>query len=175
MKKIISIALVLVIMLNSILFGVIYFVLKGELKKDFLSVLNIKDSGLQITSVTSEDIKMNPKIVLLEYGELKIDGEYFDIFKTEQINGKTIYYCISDKNEEHLEIAFNNFLSSSSKNFASKTTLNLLKLISISGFPVSFNDNSIIPHFKTDSVMTIYGLQDAIVKIPTPPPELLFS
>lgn len=161
-------------MLNSMLFGIIYSVLKGELKKDFLGILNVKDSGLPVTCVTSDEIATNPKIVLLEYGELKIDGEYFDIFKTEYVNGKTVYYCISDKNEEHLEKAFNNFLSSSAKNIASKTTISLLKLINISGFPVLFHDNSLIPHFKADSVITEYGLRDAVVKIPTPPPEIHF-
>ncbi|MCE1165184.1 MAG: hypothetical protein LWX07_07265 [Bacteroidetes bacterium] len=172
MKRIVSIFLVFLIVLNSVFFGVLYFIAKSELKKEFLSSLKISDYNLPVTIVTSDDINSNPDIVALENDEIKINGRYFDVFKTVSVNGKKTYYCISDKNEEQLEKAFNNFLFSSEKNTTSKTAQTLMKLISMSGYPASFYYNSISTRLIAYPVADNFSLLDALIKIPTPPPEV---
>lgn len=174
MKRVISISLILIVITNSILFGLIYVVIKGKLKNEFLSTLDLRDKDTPVTKVTSDDIS-NQNITVLEDDELKINNEFFDVFKTEYVDGKTIYYCFSDDNEEHLEKALNNFMSFSLKNFSSKSVVSLFKLLNIIAFPVSFQNNSIIPFLKTKSIVTKYNLQEVTLSIPTPPPEIIFS
>lgn len=171
MNRIVSILLVFIVLLNSVLFGVFYFLAKSELKKEFLAQFNMNESNLPVTIVTSDDINQNNKITALENDELIIDGQYYDVFKTDVEGGKKIYYCISDKNEEQLEKAFIGFLNSSAKNSSSKTNSNLLKLISMSGFPASFQNNTISHRYMKYPVNDNFNLRDALIKIPTPPPE----
>ena len=175
MKRVVSISLILIIITNSILFGLIYIVIKGKLKNDFLSNLDLRDKDVPVTKISSDDIVSNLNITVLEDDELKINNEFYDIFKTEVIDGKTIYYCFSDDDEEHLENALNNFLSFSLKSFSSKPVVSLVKLLNTVAIPVSFQDNSVIPQLRTNQTTDKYNLQDVIIRIPTPPPELIFS
>ena len=175
MKKITSISLILVIVLNSILFGIIYIGLKGILKNDFLNSLDYKIDTVPITKLTSDDINTNINITVLDNDEIKIGNEFFDIYKTEFENGTTIYYCISDKNEEYLEKALCNFLFSSTNAFSGKLVKILIKQINFTGFPVSICYNIIVPHYKKDSIESRFKLQEAVINILTPPPEQLFS
>ena len=175
MKRIVSILLVFIIVLNGVLFGLYYYAAKIKLKNDFWSSVDFKDDSVPVTKVSSDDINSNLNITVLENDELKIDGEFFDIIKTEIIDGKTIYYCFSDDNEDHLEKALTSFLSFSLKNFSSKPSVTLLKVINIVGIPSTFQDNLEVPQFKTKSFITKYNLYEGVLKIPTPPPEYLFS
>lgn len=175
MKRIVSILLVFIIILNGVLFGLIYYAAKLKLKNDFWSSVDFKEDSVPVTKVSSDDINSNSNITVLENDELKINGEFFDIIKKENVDGKTIFYCFSDDNEDHLEKALSNFLSFSLKNFSSKPSVTLLKIINIVGIPAAFQDNLVVPHFKTNSFITKYNLYEVILKIPTPPPERLFS
>jgi hypothetical protein len=167
--------MVFIIILNGILFGLFYYTAKIKLKNDFWSSVDLKEDGIPVTKVSSDDINSNLNITVLENDELKIDGEFFDIIKTEIIDGKTIYYCFSDDNEEHLEKAMNNFLSLSLKNFSSKPSVTLLKVINIVGIPAAFQENILVPLINANSFITKFNLYEVVLKIPTPPPEHLFS
>jgi hypothetical protein len=175
LKRIVSILLVFIIILNGVLFGVFYYAAKIKLKNDFWSSVNLKEDGVSVTKVSSDEINSNLNITFLENDEIKINGEFFDIIKTEIIDGKTIYYCLSDDNEEHLEKALTNFLSFSLNNFSSKPSVTLLKVINIVGIPSTFQENLLVPHFKVNSFITKYSLYEVVLKIPTPPPEPIFS
>ena len=114
LRNLISILLICVIVVNSIMFGVVYIFLKGNLKKEFLSNLDTEINEIPVTKITSADIDVNADIVILENDELRIGDEFFDIYKTEFINGMKVYYCLNDKNEIFLDKAFSDFLSSNS-------------------------------------------------------------
>lgn len=175
MKRIISILLIFLIALNSILFGIVSILVKEKLKNDFLTYLKYKDDDSTVTKISSDDISSNPNITIMDNEELMIGDEYFDIYKTEIINGKTIYYCIGDDNEEHLQKTLNIFLSFSLKNFSSKTIRTYLKTINIKCIPLTVQYKSILPGLNTDFFSSMYNLQKVIVKTPTPPPEKIFS
>ena len=175
MKRIVSILLVFVIILNGVLFGMFYYAAKIKLKNDFWSSIDIKKESIPVTRISSEDIYSNLNIKVLENNELKIDGEFFDVIKTEFIDGITYYYCFSDDNEAHLEKALANFLSSSLNNFSSKPSVTLLKVINIVGIPATFQENLMVPYIKINSHITKYNLYEVVLRIPTPPPEFLFS
>lgn len=175
MKRIVSILLVLIIILNGILFGLFYYAAKIKLKNDFWSNFDVNENCISVTKISSDDINSSLNITVLENDELMIDGKYFDIIKTEIIDGKTIYYCFSDDNEEHLEKALTNFLSFSLKSVSSKPSVTLIKVINIVGIPAAFQENLVVPHFKINSFITKYNLYEVVLKIPTPPPEPIFS
>ena len=173
-KKLISILVICIIILNSLLFGIIYIAIKGELKKDFLSSLSYKIHTIPFTVVTSDEIETDRSIEMLDNDELKIGNVFYDIFKTELIDGKTTYYCFSDKNEEYLEKTLTNFLTSVLQHQNSRS-LNIVKLIKFPGFPVKNINIDIVPQYITSKPFTIYSFVEVVQRVPTPPPELVNS
>lgn len=166
--------LINVIILNSLLFGVIYIAAKGELKSIFLNSLDSKIHHIPVTKLTTDDIASNSNIEMLDNDELKISGVYYDIFKTEVIDGKTTYYCFNDKNEEFLEKTLTSLLSNPLKSTNARS-LNIVKLIHLSGFIVHNSANTIVCQYANKIPVNIFNLKEVVLRIPTPPPETPFS
>lgn len=169
MRKTISIILIFVLVQNSILFGLIYITLKANLKSEFVARLSPNDKNIVV--INYDSYVDGEKIQYLNEEELKIGNEFYDIVKTETINGKKIIYCINDKEEESLDKSFMDFLASAlglkSRN-ASKVFSELcmktaipLKELELNNFPV----NRII------FTINYYPIIQTYLKIPTPPPK----
>ena len=176
LKKYISLFLVIMLILNAGGYFFIYLGLLSNFKSEASKRINdfIDDSEMTLIKVPNGDYAaMN--IHWTEDNEFEMDDEMYDVFKTENINGVVFLYCLSDKNEDNLNIAFSHFIDQFSKqgdrNLIS-TILNIYLALSTPALApdISF---SIFQNDYTEFIPIYKSLYESIsISITTPPPRV---
>ena len=117
-------------------------------------------------------------IELINKNEILVDGKLFDIVKTEIKDGKTLYYTLSDKEEDEYQLELTDWENNNSqeKSMPGKTiNLHLLKYFTVEKYQSSVLYCSI--HFrgnaKTGSDSFLY--KSPYKNIFSPPPDNLLS
>jgi hypothetical protein len=120
-----------------------------------------------------EKISDNPNINWEEKNvEFELAGQMYDVIKSEEINHKLVYYCISDHKESSLLLLYNSCIQKNSKGHHQKNNKIELKYISIEGeFPNSTQKKNV---FFTSFDFPIYfnsNLSSIYLKVEGRPPK----
>ena len=124
MKKIFSIALVLVFFYSFIgfylNFAIEQYVIKEQVKEKIIR--NLPDNELTIIRISSH---VNGKITWIEDGkEFRLEGNLYDVVKIKEEKGSISYYCFCDVKESKLLANLDNLVKDQSDHSKSKTNLN---------------------------------------------------
>jgi hypothetical protein len=175
LKKITSIFLIFLLLLDSCGFFIVYLELSHHFKQEASSKINdfIPDNQLEIIAFhLSELTKTNSPLRILENDEIKINEALYDVYKKE-IKGDSVYfYCINDANENILETAFTIYVDTKTQDTSKNIPLHniLVNIFKVAIVPLeinySYNQSSIKFTTHIDYLFTQYA-----VDIPTPPPK----
>ncbi len=175
MKKYISLILIVILTLNAGGYFFIYLGLQFNFKNEASKRINdfIPDSEMTLINVPQGDYTANG-IEWTEDNEFEMNGEMYDVFKTENVNGDVYLYCLADKNEDRLNSAFSNFIDKCSKSTEKnivKTILNLYLTLSTPALAPELTYTPVQNEF-TDLVITYSSLYESVFPgINTPPPR----
>jgi len=107
-RKCISICILVTILVSQYGHYCFYAMEEIQLRSEFN---NRMASNLPLSSL--EKIEESDQITWKEDGkEFFLDGELFDIVKTEKVGAKSFYYVLNDKAEKELDTEFNKILKS---------------------------------------------------------------
>lgn len=111
-----------------------------------------------------------------ENKEFWFDDELYDIIRIEEKQGKKYYYCLSDKNEQHIIATMDNLIISNNRSPINQTSKDLLVLIfqpAIISTYISVNLKTTISSIftKYPPILSFYCSPFGL-KI-SPPPEVL--
>lgn len=175
MKKITSIFLVLLLILDSCGFFIVYIELSNHFKQEATSKINdfIPDNQLEIIAFPlSELTNANSSLQFTEENEIKINNELYDIYKKE-IKGDSIYfYCVNDANENILEKAFTSYVENKIQDCSKNIPMHniLVSIFKVAIVPIEINYD-----FNQTSIKFIthinYLYPQYSIDIPTPPPK----
>jgi hypothetical protein len=153
---------------NSIGYIFAYYQLGYIFKQEAIYKISHKDWTGKVTII--ED---SPSVEKTEYNEIKFNGMDYDIIKKEIRNGKIIFYCLSDEQENNLHKIFINHVENNTGSAASVPVKNILSnIFSDILIPTSnpiINKVSSIEY--TVHKIVYYKLPD--LKIFTPPPQFI--
>lgn len=175
MKKYISLILIVILTLNAGGYFFIYLGLQCNFKDEASKRINdfIPDSEMTLIKVPQGDYTVKG-IEWTEDNEFEMNGEMYDVFKTENVNGDVYLYCLADKNEDRLNSAFSNFIDKCSKSTEKnivKTILNLYLALSTPALAPELTYSPVQNEF-TDFVITYSSLYESVFPgINTPPPR----
>jgi hypothetical protein len=173
LRKVISILLLTVFLHDNICFLVLFKVMqirvKHEIKREIES--NIPFSELILIEINSQNIE---ELNWLKFGkEFRLNGNFYDIVKTEYSGTKTKFFCINDKKERDLFKNLDSMILKQIMNHFNSNNI-LQKLINkTSSQYLSQIINIIIP--KTILFHTIISsikYTSFLREIPSPPPKL---
>jgi hypothetical protein len=168
LKKFTQILLSALFLFNSIGYIFAYYQLGYIFKQEAIYKINHKGWTGEVTII--ED---SPTIERMDVNEIKSNGMIYDIIKIEIRNGKTIFYCLSDEQENNLYKVLLNHVENNTGSTSSAPVKNILRNI-ISDILIP-STNSVVTEVTSieysANKKTCYKLPD--IKIFTPPPQFL--
>jgi len=166
MKRITSISVALVFLFNTAVYFFLYPVMMDHLKERFDEEKERKEYGY---NRVFEVIDGQPAdFIFMDGKEIKADGSMFDILKVEREEGKTVYYCYHDKEEENLE---NGLLdrskdkSGTARHQLRTIPLNIFLIPRLSNDYCSTQNKIIFPSF------VLHNIKFSFREVITPPPN----
>ena len=175
MKKITSIFLIFLLLLDSCGFFVVYIELSNHFKKEAATRINdfIPDSKLEILAFRLSELSgASSHVSILDNNEIKFNDELYDVYK-KVIEGDSVYlYCVNDANENILETAFTIYVDSKTQDNSKNTPIHniLANVFKVAVIPVVFNGSYYQSSIKfTTKIVYLFPQHSA--EIPTPPPK----
>ena len=175
MKKITSIFLIFLLLLDSCGFFLVYIELSSLFKQEATAKINdfIPDNQLEVIAFhLSELSNASSSLRILENNEIKINDALYDVYK-KVVTGDSIYfYCINDANENILESAFTIYVDTKTQDTSKNIPLHniLVNIFKVAIVPLEFNYS-----YNQSSIKFIthvdYLFPQHAVDIPTPPPK----
>ena len=168
MKKLTQIVLSALFLFNSIGYIFAYYQLGYIFKQEAIYKINHKYWTGEVTII--ED---SPSVEKTDINEIKFNGMDYDIIKKEIRNGKIIFYCLSDEQENNLHKVLIDHVENNTGSAASTPIKNILSnifsdiLIPTTNSVVTEDTNIEYSVYK----LVYYKLPD--IKIFTPPPQFI--
>ncbi len=174
MKKILSLFLVICIGLTLAGFYPVFVALQHQTRQAIKHRIKLGVPEKDIHKFTfAENEKIN---WVRPEKEFRLNNEMYDIVKQESRDGKTIFYCINDKEEKALFTLLDDLVKQQMNDGNSpkgKTTHLLMKL-----FSQPYISPELIPIIPHQSITQLYfehqfSVQQLFAGLDTPPPELV--
>ena len=154
-----------------IVFKATQFAIKKEIKN--IIKHGVPDKNLSLIKVSVDDAKKQAEMEWLEDHEFRYQGQMYDVVRSYTSNDTSYFYCINDKQEEHLFSALDKHIGQHSK----KTDANSSKALNIyKNIIRDFVINTKISIRPVSWYLLFSNVQVNIPTwfskdIPTPPPE----
>jgi len=166
-KKYISILLCSILIFNTTLYFVLIPFLIDSLKERFDD--EESEEIYEISRIFEVYDNKPHDFIFIDKKEIKADGDMFDILKVERKEGKTVYYCYHDKEEDNiLKNLWDNPLNKGNRQ-KHNIQLRPLAPFVVQGINIdcyNLQNNGTIPGYITQHLQMIY------YDIATPPPNL---
>jgi hypothetical protein len=175
MKKITSILILLIILLNLPLVMINHYIEKQSIRKDVKLYLlsNPPLNKLEKLEIHKDIIKSsNSLFQWIHKHEFRYMGKMYDIFKQERNGDNYIFYCINDKKEEALFEKFSDYLDGSG--FTANLKSNIIRNLSGMFFALFYEKmqlNLYPPYLKNINTNKIIHFLSFIFDIDPPPPK----
>jgi hypothetical protein len=175
LKKITSIFLIFLLLLDSCGFFIVYIELSNLFKQEASAKINdfIPDNHLEIIAFhLSELTNTNSPLRILEDNEIKINNELYDVYKKEVKGDSVYFYCINDANENILESAFAVYVDTKTQDNSKNTPIHniLANILKVAVIPSEFNNSYYQSSIKFITHIVCLFPQHSF-DIPTPPPK----
>jgi hypothetical protein len=176
LKKVISYILICLVFFNSFGYLFVYYELQHLFKSEafgkldnFINInelVSIKINKKDFSSCNNGEIEFNDK-------EISYNGFMYDIYKIDEDKDFYLLHCLSDKNEDNLNLVFKKFIDDNLQNTsANKTYSNLLKDFRITTYtPEYFTYKNFNNPTYNNFIQGNYLINHTL-EIPTPPPKL---
>jgi hypothetical protein len=168
MKKYISIILICTLIFNATLYLVFVSSLINRLKERFDD--EDSDKSYEINKIFEVYDNKPGDFILLNNREIKADGEMFDILKIEKKEGKTVYYCYHDKEEEYIQKNLDNSPTNKSRQRHSFQLQSLTPFV-VKGNKTEYSNSQVKIAFPSS---TVKQTKMVFYDILTPPPKFCF-
>lgn len=172
MKKLISIGLSLLIVLNTFGFNLIVIFLMQESRSENLEIIEEHPETVAVKNIITFSLKYdNPEFI--NSGEIRYKHEMYDIMYKMDKEGDTILYCVNDAKESKLHAAFRsiNELNDNPASVPDHIAFTILKNLLKNYLPVP--GNKLIQNYNT-RCFCLAGLHSIPSVIPEkiyPPPQ----
>ena len=173
LKKIFTLFVVALLILNSAGYVVVYFQLKSTFKKDARQKLENFFKKEDLTTIVLSKYEFeneNENFHFVEPHEIKYYGKMYDVSKIEHSKDSVIITALSDEKEDNLNSLFAQLFSRNLNDKYSKTASILKLIITDAGLPIEFNG---ISSWREDICFTFIfvPLLEKFFDIPSPPPK----
>jgi hypothetical protein len=174
MKKIISFILGFLILLNTFGFNMVFIFMLQETKTENFEIID-KHPG----SITAEDMivlnSSRDNIEIVNSREIRFENEMYDIVSKKMVGADCYYYCLRDKKDTKLHIAFSSLNDLNDK--ASRTPANLANTIlkNLLKNYLPFSHTTLIANYKSLQLIVSenFLIPDIIIKPNFPPPQVV--
>lgn len=170
-----SILLILLIIFNAGGYFFAYYQLENYFKQiafnridDYISIEKLEKIELDNKSLFKG---LNGKIKMINDREILYNGKMYDIYMIEIQNGKSVFYCVSDENEDIIHNAFIDYLNENNNKNDVKSVTNIIKIfITLALMPNHTNFNRIL-FYNNLSLSYNISYKKIIIDTPSPPPK----
>lgn len=168
MKKLISLTLSILIVLNTFGFNLVVIFLIQETQKENLEIIDDHPETVSERAIISFSLKFDePEFI--NSREISYNNEMYDIIFRQNLKDDTILYCVSDKNETRLRTAFRsiNGLNDNPASIPDHISFTILKNLLKNYLPV--------PDSKTrEKFNSLRFFAAGILSVPSVIPERIF-
>lgn len=105
MKKLVSLALSILIILNTFGFNLIVIILIQESRTENLEIIEEHSGSVVGDDIIPISLKYDRPDMINSH-EIRFNNEMYDIVYKKQINGDIIFYCLNDEKDTRLHTAF---------------------------------------------------------------------
>jgi hypothetical protein len=166
LKKFTQILLSSLFLFNSIGYIFAYYQLGYIFKQEAIYKINHKNWTGEVTII--ED---SPLVEKLDISEIKFKGMKYDIIKKDFINGKVLFYCLSDEQENNLYKVLMNHVENNTGSTSSTPVKNILSNI-ISDILIPISNPNVIESVNFEySAHKLIHYKFPDLKVYSPPPQ----
>ncbi len=172
MKKILSIALTCLIILNTFGFNLLIIFMINESSAENLEMIDEKPESIPANAIVVLD-QHNNKIEVLNSREIRYENEMYDVVCRESSGSNTYYYCLKDEKETELRTVFsslNENTNNGSSNPAHRIILTLKNLLK-NYLPVNADHLNSYNNINQFHNINSFNLPLIILIPNSPPPE----
>jgi hypothetical protein len=168
LRKFTQIILAALFLFNSIGYIFAYYQLEYIFKQKAIYKINHHCLSDEVTII--ED---SPSVKKTDFNEINFNGMDYDIIKKEIRNGKIVFFCISDEQENNLHKVFINHVENNTDSKSSTPVKNILNnIFSDILIPVS-NSNVVATSNIEYTAHKLIHYKFPDIKIFTPPPQFI--
>jgi hypothetical protein len=104
LRKVLSYGLLIVFLFNTMGYYLLFELGRYQVRKEMHAKIREKSNSISVIRIGNT--VNNPRFVRLDEGEIRYDGEFFDVIHEEKTSAGTVFYCLRDTDEENLVSLF---------------------------------------------------------------------